>query len=188
MNILIDKLPDYIEVNGNQFPIKTDFRHWIKFTQIMLENKPEFQKIADIYCELFCKLPKAPLTDVLNAIMCFYSPLQNVNLQGKNNNTQRQYDYDVDAELIYSAFQQQYEIDLTVANLHWWQFKALLNNLNDATQFIKVVGYRSIDLSKLKDKEQRKYYSKMKHIYKLPDNRTEEEKEKAMNDIFEKVF
>jgi hypothetical protein len=64
----------------------------------------------------------------------------------------------------------------------------LFDGLNDSTQFIKVVGYRSIKLSDIKDKEQKKYYRKMKQLYKLPDTRTQEEKEQAMNDMFEKMF
>ena len=39
------------------------------------------------------------------------------------------------------------------------------------------MGYRAIDLSKIKDKEERKRYRKLKQIYALPDMRTQEQKE-----------
>ena len=46
------------------------------------------------------------------------------------------------------------------------------------------MGYRSIDLSKIKDKEQKAYYRKLKRDFALPDNRTEEEKERDFAEAF----
>lgn len=188
MSILTEKLPDYIEVNNKKYPINSDFRHWIKVTGIVFGNDSEFKKLANVFCEVFSELPDAPAGEILSAVMSFYSPPQKINATENNKAGKRQYDFDYDAELIYSAFLQQYGIDLSCVKMHWWQFKALFDGLNDSTQFIKVVGYRSIKLSDIKDKEQKKYYRKMKQLYKLPDTRTQEEKEQAMNDMFEKMF
>ena len=55
--------------------------------------------------------------------------------------------------MIYSAFYQQYHIDLAAAKMHWWQFKVLFSGLNEDTQFIKVIGYRNTDLSEIKNTE-----------------------------------
>ena len=41
-----------------------------------------------------------------------------------------------------------------------------------------------IDLSKIKDKEQKKYYKNLKMKFALPDNRTEEEKERDFAEAF----
>lgn len=188
MSLLTEKLPDSIIINDNKFPIKTDFRHWIKVTQIMMGQSSDIQKIADICSEVFCELPKASVKLVLNAVMDFYSPPRKVNLSGTDSKPKRQYDFEYDAELIYAAFLQQYGIDLTSTNMHWWKFKALFNTLDETTQFVKVIGYRSINLSEIKNKEQKKHYGKMKHIYRLPDSRTEEEKEEDMNNMIAKMF
>lgn len=48
--------------------------------------------------------------------------------------------------------------------------------------------YRAVDLSTIKDKEQKAFYRKMKQIYRLPDSRSEEEKEAAMIDAFAAMF
>ena len=61
--------------------------------------------------------------------------------------------------------------------MHWWKFRALFNGLNENVMFSKITGYRSMNTDKIKDKEQREYYEKMKRMYALPDNRTIEEKE-----------
>jgi hypothetical protein len=61
--------------------------------------------------------------------------------------------------------------------MHWWKFRTLFNGINENTLFSKITGYRSMNLEDIKDKEQKKYYEKMKRLYALPDNRTIEQKE-----------
>lgn len=61
--------------------------------------------------------------------------------------------------------------------LHWWEFRALFQGLKDDNKIVKIMGYRGIDLSKIKDKEEKARYKKLKKIYALPDMRTEQQKE-----------
>ena len=81
------------------------------------------------------------------------------------------FDFDVDADLIYAAFWQTYGIDLVKqrGKLHWYSFKALLNGLPDDTLFTKVRQIRQTDLSKIKDKEQKREMRRMKREVALPD-------------------
>ena len=53
----------------------------------------------------------------------------------------------------------------------------ILKSLNENTQFVKIMGYRAINLSKIKDKDLKANYRKMQKTYALPDMRSEEEKE-----------
>ena len=46
------------------------------------------------------------------------------------------------------------------------------------------MSYRAIDLSKIKDKDMKKHYKKMKKLYALPDLRSEEEKENDFAEAF----
>lgn len=88
------------------------------------------------------------------------------------------YSYEFDDELIYSAFKTQYKIDLQdIDYLHWWKFKAMFNGLNEDNKIIEVMGYREMDLSKIKDKKEKARYKKLKELYALPDMRTQEQKE-----------
>ena len=78
---------------------------------------------------------------------------------------------------------EQYKIDLnSIKYLHWWKFKALFNDLNENIQFSKIMSYRAMDLSKIKDKDMKKQYRKLKTLYALPDMRSEEEKESDFAD------
>ena len=61
--------------------------------------------------------------------------------------------------------------------MHWWKFKAMFNGLKSDNKIVEIMGYRAIDLSKIKDKEEKKRYKELKRIYALPDMRSQEQKE-----------
>ena len=44
----------------------------------------------------------------------------------------------------------------------------MFKSLKGDNEIVKIMGYRSVDLSKIKDKEQKLYYKKMKELYKIP--------------------
>ena len=191
MSILTENLPDYIVVRGQKCHIKTDFKVWLEFSSIFDDEGVTPEKIVKVFKLLFDKLPPN-MFEAMNGVVCFFSHSRETEGVGSTKERTREiknyYDFEYDADLIFSGFYQQYKIDLTESNMHWWKFKALLNGLSDETQFMKVVQYRCTDLSKIKDKEQKKFYSKMKAIYRLPDNRSAEQKEKSLNNTMELMF
>ena len=74
-----------------------------------------------------------------------------------------------DAPMILAAFRDQYDIDLvSIDFLHWWEFRALFDGLRSGHLFCEVRRIRSMDLSKVKDNDQRKYYREMQKAYALP--------------------
>lgn len=182
-NILLDRLPQYTK---SGLKIRTDFRESIKFELLMQDNKiDEKTKIMQALKLYYYDISK--ITDIkqaVNDILWFYAcGKQKINVdnnknENKNNDIKQIYSYEFDDEYIYSAFMEQYKIDLnSIEYLHWWKFKALMNCLNQDTQFVKIMGYRDIDLSKIKDKDMKLNYKKLKKQYALPDMRTTEQKE-----------
>jgi len=103
-------------------------------------------------------------------------------------NTISQFDYDFDAGRIYAAFMQQYNIDLTRTDMHWWLFKTLFDGISEETHFGKILQYRGMNLSDVKNKEMRRHYERMKRVYAIPDNRSEEEKERDFTEGLASVF
>lgn len=188
-NILLDRLPQY---TGKGLKLRTDFRESIKFELLMQDNKIDEQtKIIQSLKLYYYDLSK--ITDIkqaINDILWFYAcGKQNMNVdKNKKENTYNNkqiYSYEFDDEYIYSAFMEQYKIDLnSIKYLHWWKFKALMNSLNENTQFVKIMGYRAIDLSKIKDKDIKLNYKKLKKQYALPDMRTTEQKEADFGKAF----
>lgn len=180
MNLLIHKLPT--EVEG--MAINTDYKVSILFELLMQDKKvPKELKLMKALQMYYPNLQQ--ITNVEKAIqnmMWFYkcgkyTTTANKEISGKNNNNQI-YSYEYDDKYIYSAFLQQYKIDLQETKyMHWWKFKALFDGLNEETEIVKIMGYRSVNISQIKDIEKRNYYKKMKRLYGIPDMRSQEEKE-----------
>lgn len=193
MNILIDKLPSALKVGGNFYKINSDFRTSILFELMMqdrsLSNEEKLINAIELYYQ---ELPQ-DLGEAINQIVWFYKcgKEEKVKEDSSNvNSTQKQiYSFEYDAEYIYSAFLSQYRVDLQDAeDLHWWKFKAMFQGLSDSNEIIKIMGYRALDLNEIKDKKQKAHYRKLKQIHRLPDNRTEQEKEQMVADAFASLF
>lgn len=188
-NILLDRLPQY---TNNGLKLRTDFRESIKFELLMQDNKLDEQtKIMQALRLYYYDISKIKdIKQAINDILWFYACGRkdiNVDKNKKENaeNNKQIYSYEFDDKYIYGAFMEQYKIDLnSIKYLHWWKFKALMDNLNENIQFVKVMGYRAIDLSKIKDKEEKARYKKLKKLYALPDMRTIEQKEADFGKAF----
>ena len=154
MNLLLDNI-DMLVKNKIKMEFNTDFRTSITFELLMQD--PKYSVQAKTY----------------QSLKLFYPNLKQVNKKEK-----QIYSYEFDNELIYSAFKNQYNIDLEeIEYLHWWKFKAMFNGLKSDNKIVEIMGYRAMDLSKVKDKEERKRYRKLQKLYALPDMRTQEQKE-----------
>lgn len=192
MSIITQKLPKTVNIGGKEYPIKTDFRDWIQFENILSDPKESEQEKIKCLLLLYSTLPPK-FIDAWKSVMWFYSGAEHAR-ENENTADQKQksrsriYHYEYDADYIYSAFWAQYGIDLQCANLHWWQFKALFKGLDETNMIVKIMGYRSMDLSQIKDKEQKRFYRKMKRLYRLPDMRTEQQREQDMVNSLSSVF
>ncbi len=181
-NILLDKLPQFTQ---NGLKLRTDFRESIKFELLMQDNKIK-EKDKIMYALNLYYYDTTKIKDIkqaINDILWFYRCGKEIENKEDNENNEKEktkqiYSYEFDDEYIYSSFLEYYGIDLnSIKYLHWWKFKALFNGLGEKTKIVEIMAYRSINISKIKDKEMRKHYKKMKQIYALPDMRSEEEKE-----------
>lgn len=191
MSLLTSRLPEYIEMEGMKFKINTNFTFSIRFEELILNNDINTKEIQDQAISIYFNQPiierLKPLA--LQNIAWFYScgrEEQDQVSNSKNRNSNKIiYSFKYDDEYIYSAFLDQYGIDLQdISHLHWWKFKAMFKSLKSDNKIVDIMGYRSMDLNSIKDKEQKSFYKKMQDIYKLPEiiNKDELEKQKAIED------
>jgi len=183
MNILIDDLPESLNVDGADYKINTDYRTAIKFeTMTQNEDVPDTEKISKAMALFFCDNIPSDFEKAIEKIIWFYSGGENKpnNVKGSNSekepNKHKIYDYDIDAGYIYAAFLEQYGIDLQETHLHWWKFKALFCALSENIEFVKIMAYRTIKINPNMSKEQQAHYRKMKKLHALPLSKTEDEK------------
>ena len=197
MNLLLDKLSTILQERIGNIDFNTDFRIGILFEMLMQDEniKKDIKVIQAI--RLYYPHPEQikDLEKAFDDIIWFYTcgksdfnKKQSTNTKSKTVKQQREekiYDYEYDDGYIYSAFLQQYGVDLQeIEYLHWWKFKSMFNSLNKDTKIVEIMGYRAINLGKIKDKDEKARYKKLKKIYKLPDMRTEAQKEADFGNAF----
>lgn len=171
MNILIDLLPSSVEIDGTEYDINTDFRISVLFSLLMEDDElTEEQKVLQALSLYYPVIP-TDIGKAIEQIKWFYSCGKSdkpIGSKKRKANSKKVFDFEADSNYIYSAFMSQYRIDLQdIRQLHWWKFKALLEGLKEDNKLSKIIEYRSVDLSKIKDKEQRKFYKDMQKQYSL---------------------
>jgi len=185
MSIIIDNLSNIVEDRIGVLKFNTDFRTSMLFEMLMQDRNIRKKNKVIQAIKLYYPNIKE-ITDIEKAVedmLWFYrcgkelADSNKKNSSNNNNDIKQIYSYEFDDNYIYSAFLQQYNIDLQDCDLHWWKFKALFDGLSKDTKIVEIMGYRAIDLRTIKDKEERKRIKKLKELYKLPDMRTREQKE-----------
>lgn len=178
--MFLESLPRSIRIGDIDYPIRTDFRTWIKVESILKDsNIPDGFKLSMIYiiCDLFYgnkDISTESIDAVFDGIFSFWRMYKPVNEKAKISHDIA-YSYDNDFDLIVSAFKQQYGINLFSDDMHWFEFKSLFDGLSESTMFRKIVGYRTVDLSKV-PKEQKKEYAELKEFYRIKDERVADKK------------
>ncbi|WP_461197385.1 bacteriophage Gp15 family protein [Clostridioides difficile] len=183
MNMLVDILPESVEIDGKEYKINTDFRISILFEMLIQDNSISDEEKGENALLLYYPVIPANTTMAIDKIIWFYSCGKKENnvddgYQGGAGSSKSQiYSYDYDDEYIYSAFLGQYGIDLQdIEKLHWWKFKALFKSLKEDTEIVKIMGYRAMDISGDMPKAQKDFYRKMKKIHAIPLPQNEVEK------------
>lgn len=132
-------LPNIVVVDGRAYPIYTDFRLWMRFE--IAVGKIRQEKVQEMDVSYLFK-EDAPEYFDLTELFTFSRPISPLPRQILHREVIA-LDYELDGDLIYSAFLGQYGIDLVeVKELHWHKFLALLKGLNDSTRLREVMGYR----------------------------------------------
>ena len=176
MNLLIDKLPNDYE----GLKIDTNFRSFILFELLMQDNSIKNDDKVLLMLNLFFKEPIDDIKKAIDGILWFYrcgEEEKQTKKTGKSNKKQI-FSFEYDAKYIYSAFLDQYGLDLNkIDYLHCFKFRALFEGLKSDNKICEIMSYRAIDLNKIKDKDQKERYKRLQMQFALPDNRTTQEKE-----------
>lgn len=177
MNLLVDGLPDSVEVCGETVPIETDFRTGILFEEMIqdptLSNLEKLRTALDLYFPDAAFVDAEAAQEALEKLFWFYRCGEDPPKEGAGagSYTPPSFSYEYDAEYIYAAFFQAYRVDLAREALHWWQFRALFKALPEDTQIMKIIGYRTVKLPDKMPKDQRQFYERMKRQYALPESK-----------------
>lgn len=194
MNLLIDRPPETVLIKGTEYEINSDFRTSVLFELLIQdEDVSKVDKVVKAIELYFPVIPGEEVQDIFNAIMWFYccgrtdkeQKLMREKSEESEENEQekveRVYSFDYDDEYIYSAFLQQYGINLvTIKHLHWWEFRAMFKGLNHSCEFVKIIGYRTTKITSEMSQTEKAFLRKMQSIHALPVSEREKEETETL--------
>lgn len=175
MNILTDALPAAIEADGRRYGILTDFRDWMKFSEMIHDRETSSAEKAVMMAWWVDGQPE--ITEgLVQAVLDFYKaavlfPPPDADDESDEEAPQKPpvFDWSVDAAFVLADFRRYYGIDLmAVEFLHWWEFLSLFWALPEDSGCVKRIGYRSCDLSKIKNRAERDRIRKIQESIALP--------------------
>lgn len=167
MNILTDAPCDFVIIENEKIPVHTDFRNWIKIDSILSDKSMTIEeKIIGVLPLCYKRLPDN-IGQAFTAMAEFYNPFCQKGHLKKSSKTL--YSFEHDSGYIYSAFLNEYNIDLCTVQMHWHKFLMLMRGLSDKSVFSKIISIRNADISDYTGK-QKQMYINLKHLYALPDN------------------
>ncbi len=183
------KLPGSVCIDGIDYAVNTDFKNWIMIARVLSDTSiGTVEKITSMLKRAYAKKLPPTFEQAMQGISEFYAAGEK---SGKAKKDMPVLDFYEDFNMIASAFLHDYGIDIWEENLHWWKFRALFDCLGEENKIIKVIGYRATNLNDIENKSRRKFYKKMKEIYRLSDRRSDEEREMCLTDklcaLFEEV-
>lgn len=165
-NILINNT----KTNYNGLEINSDFRTVLKYELLIqdkdLSEKEKIEMTIDLFFPTWTPETNISVVDLFSYISDF------INRNCETSNTKngvRSFDFNIDSDLVYSAFLQVYNIDLENIEMHWWKFLSLFNGLPDNTKLSWVIQKRLEKIPKA-DKYNRDYVNnliKIKDVYSL---------------------
>ncbi len=196
MNLLIDRPPETVLIKGTEYEINSDFRTSVLFELLIqdedVSNVDKVVKAIELY---FPIIPSEEIRDIFGAIMWFYccgrtdkerklmreeDQENEGSKEDEQEEAERIYSFDYDDEYIYSAFLQQYGINLVATKyLHWWEFRAMFKGL-DNCEFVKIMNYRATKITSEMSKKEKRFLRKMKSIHALPTSEKEQQETNAL--------
>ena len=165
----LHKLPiSVITFNGRQYKCNLSFNRVLLAADILNDKTLPADVAAETALEIFgCK--NCNSTELLEKIFDILTPKKE-----NKENKEKILDFEQDADYIYAAFWQAYNIDLDKQHdkLHWSRFMALLNSLPENTRMSQIIDIRTKPMPKPTkyNVEERAALSKAKARFALHEN------------------
>lgn len=182
LNLSKAVLPDSVKIGDEYHKVQSDFRYGLIFARMIQKEKHEPEDFAFFF-------PSGMPLDSENALLAltlFYFPQNELPRITGRESGEIITDYEIDADLIYSAFYGQYGIDLIDTKMHWYKFRALFLGLK-ATKLNEVMQFRAYEPNENDSKKYKEYMLDVKRAWEIETPMTDEEKEalEHFNSLFE---
>lgn len=170
MNILAERFPTSVEINGKEYALNTDFRVGLK--TILAWEDPELtarEKTLVMLRLLYKVIPPDTQKACELAVYFLNCGEEKDDGEAAESPVRRVYSFTKDAKYIYSAIRQTHGIDLeTVKYLHWWKFCYLFLDLDPDCMFQQMLHLRQQKQRGKLTKEEQAIYYRLRDILDLP--------------------
>lgn len=171
--VTFDTLPETASINGVVYPVNFGYRAMMKIEIEMFGENNDEQKLLNALNIFYLQNIPSDQKAAVDYMLWFHRCGRDEEKKSGSGRTKvkRGYCFLKDAPLIYAAFRQQYGIDLRRTlnkELHWWEFSAMFDCLDENTTMAKVMYWRTCDLKGMSG-EQKKFVKKMRGLYALKD-------------------
>lgn len=163
--------PKYVEIDGKEYPINTDFRVAIECDRVARdETIGDYERALAIIYLLFGDKgidDRDNYGKLLELAKKYLSCGVEVD---SDNREEPDMDYIQDMPYIEASFMSDFGIDLEDKEMHWWKFNTLINGLSNSEMgncciLNRIRNLRNYDASKIKDnKERRKIIESQKAV------------------------
>lgn len=188
--------PEYVEINGKQYKINTDFRVAIKCNEVAEDSSiGDLERSLAIIYLLFGE-------DGINAQEHYEKLLelaQKYLLCGKeleSSNEKPDMDFIEDYSYIRTSFRSDYGIKLDDEKIHWWEFMELMNGLSNSELgncciLNRIRNLRTYDTRDIKDTKLRNKINQSKKQFELKKNKKEvhhtKEQKENVSELLQKL-
>lgn len=169
MNLFYEELPTSVMISGKPARIRTDFRDYISLLDMLKDKDIKPVDKLLILNEYF--LDDIEMSQAAIGALCDFMSADFSEGEASQAGTGKQknlFSFSIDFPYILSAFLRDYGIDLiNIKYMHWWKFRMLFDGLSEDNEIKKRIMYRGINLSEIKDTEERKRIRKIQKVIEL---------------------
>lgn len=171
-SVTFDRLPSTATIGGVVYDVVFGYRTMMAAEiEMFRQDISDEQKMLNALNMFYIRNIPPDLDAAVDYMLWFHRGGEPARKGGgsKRRTTRRGYCFLKDAPLIYAAFRQQYGINLRQTpndSLHWWEFLAMFEALDENTRMAKVMYWRTCD-TKGMGKEQKAYIKQMRTLYSL---------------------
>ena len=174
MNFFYEAFPDSVHVRGKKVSVITDFREYIRLLDMLKCKELNVLQKMSFLAQYFLdeiEIDQEAISALTTFVVIDIDSGENLKVdeQEQYGQSKSLFSYEIDYPFILSGFLRDYGVDLeTVEYLHWWKFRMLFDGLSEDTEIKQRIMYRGINLSDIKDKDERKRVSRIQKRIQLP--------------------
>lgn len=176
-NILLDRLPE--DYKG--WLIRTDYRIGMQISLCLEDQDLSENERVMVALSLLYGNGIPPLETAVEGLNWFLRCGEDER-KDEINGGKRMIWFDFDHARIMSSFRQTFNLDLHKSNLHWFEFRAMLESLNEDSALSHAIQVRGTDTSQMKGKQKREYDRLKQHM--TPPVKYTEEEQQAIDDFW----